>query len=71
MNFFNGFGFGKRHDKGCGCDDGNDFMSFIMLYWLISSCGINIDICEILPMLLLLSLLGSCGCGQGNYGKPY
>jgi hypothetical protein len=71
MNFFNGFGFGKHNDKGCGCDDGNDFMSFFMLYWLISCCGINIDICEILPIILLLSLLGNCGCGQNHCGKPY
>lgn len=68
MNFFNGFGFGKHHDKGCGCNDGGgDFFGLLMLYWFISQCGINIDICEILPILLLLSLLGS----GNNCGKPY
>jgi hypothetical protein len=71
MNFFNGFGFGKPHDKGCGCGCDNDFLTIIILFWILTQCGCNIDICEILPLILLLSLLGQCCGGNNTCGKPY
>lgn len=79
MNLFNGFGFGgfgKHGDGkgGCGCDNGCDIMSILMLVWVLSCCGIdcNFDICEILPLIILLSLLSNCCGGNQNPCKgPY
>lgn len=75
MNLFNGFGFGGfgRHgDKGCGCDDDNGIWGILLIIWLLSCCGCNIDfdICEILPLIILLALLSSCFCGDGHNNCP-
>lgn len=76
MNFFNGFGgFGKHGDGkgGCGCE-GNDIWSILILVWLLSCCGIdcNFDMCEIIPLIIILSLLSSCcGCPNTCNKGPY